>query len=64
MFHLLNSQTIPRCSAAVYNTLLELYLSKDATKHTKLTDKQRERKIMVLLEAADVGEDSGCHVNQ
>ena len=53
-------QNIPKCSPAIYNTLLELYLSRDATRHTQLTDKQRERKIMVLLEGPEVGWDFSC----
>jgi tetratricopeptide (TPR) repeat protein len=53
-------ENIPKCSPAIYNTLLELYLSRDATRHTQLTDKQRERKIMVLLEGPEVGWDFSC----
>jgi acetolactate synthase regulatory subunit len=50
-------ENIPKCSPAIYNTLLELYLSRDATRHTQLTDKQRERKIMVLLEGPEANYD-------
>lgn len=50
-------QNIPDCSPVVYNTLLEVYLSKDACR--SLSGEEREERVMRLLRSSEGGQVRG-----
>ena len=47
-------QNIPDCSPVVYNTLLEVYLSKDACR--TLTEEEQVERVMRLLRSSEGGQ--------